>query len=84
MWRGGGGGTEQSFVQGCSSPRSKPLPFYIPLSTKNFSFNIPSVENGPPLKAEHPRIVHYRKFSTGMKHSNHPQEMKIRVVLPVV
>ena len=29
-WGGGGGGTEHSFIQGGSAPRSKPLPFYIP------------------------------------------------------
>ena len=30
----GGGGTEQIFVPGGSSPRSNPLPFYIPFFTK--------------------------------------------------
>ena len=27
---GGGGGTQQLFIQGGSTPRSNPLPFYIP------------------------------------------------------
>ena len=32
--REGGGCTQQSFMKGSSSPRSKPLPFYIPFSTE--------------------------------------------------
>ena len=32
---GGGGGTEQSFIQGGSAPRSSPLPFYIPFLPEN-------------------------------------------------
>ena len=28
---GGGGGTKKNFIRGGSTPRSNPLPFYIPL-----------------------------------------------------
>ena len=34
---GGGGGTQQSFIWGGYALRSKPLPFYIPLSTEKVS-----------------------------------------------
>ena len=47
---GGGGGTYQIFVRGCSAPRSKPLPIYIPLLTKNVSllYTVKPVLNGHP------------------------------------
>ena len=44
-WRGGGGGSQQSFIRGGSGPRSKPLPFYIPFLIEK----VPSIENCTPF-----------------------------------
>ena len=40
----GWGGTQQSFIQGGSSPRSNPSPFYIPFLTNRYPFHIPSTD----------------------------------------
>ena len=46
----GGGGTEQSFIRVGSSPRTNPLPFYIPfLKEKGTPFVHLSLTNGTPF-----------------------------------
>ena len=40
----GGGGTQQIVIREGSSPRSNPLPFYIPFFTKRYPFRIPSID----------------------------------------
>ena len=43
---GGGGGTQQIFIRGGSTPRSNPLPFYIPFLRKKarYPFHMPRLE----------------------------------------
>ena len=35
----GGGGTQQSFIQGGYAPRNNPLPFYIPFLTEKIALS---------------------------------------------
>ena len=46
---GGGGVTQQMFIRGGSTPRSNPLPFYIPFFTKRYPFRIPSMDKWYPF-----------------------------------
>ena len=42
-------GTEQIFIWGGSTPRSKPLPFHVPFFTKRYPFHIPSIDKWYPF-----------------------------------
>ena len=54
-WGGGGGRglgsvTRQSFIRGGTTPRSNPLPFYIPFSAKKVPFSsVPSTDRWCPF-----------------------------------
>ena len=44
-----GGGTQKSFIQGGSAPRSNPLPFDIPFFQKRNPFRIPFIGKRHPF-----------------------------------
>ena len=43
------GGTQKSFIRGGSTPRSNPLPFYIPFFQKRYPFRIPFIGKRRPF-----------------------------------
>ena len=75
--RGGGGGiTQECFLQEGSAPRSNTLPFYKPFLTERYSFRIPSIDKWTPFYI--PSLEFYTLFKIHcLLNMNNPQNQNV-------